>query len=356
MPLKYFSNNLQVYVLLYILVDIDHYLHSLISTNKQFINFKKCIIMTNYQESVRKMASATELFLLNNNLITVLLPDFQKYFTSIQSLNEQLAATGVKQEAEKKSDASIKRSKRIALVAECMDVARRTIAFAMNANNETVHKQLNYSESDLIKSSDTKFVGICQVIHDIVKAYVEKLAPYGITAEVLATLQTNINTYNSSIAKERVDITDGGASTQLISSLIKSLVSTFGKIDVLVEMVKVSHPEFYNEYQKVRKVIDTGSSSLTVKGLVTDVLNGSPIKGATLTFVRNEDSSKSKMGSVSQEPFIKMSADKGGFNIKSLPEGMYTVTVSKIGYADQYVTIAVAHGELTELRVELAKA
>ena len=48
-------------------------------------------------------------------------------------------------------------------------------------------------------------------------------------------------------------------------------------------------------------------------------------------------------------------ADKGGFNIKSLPEGVYKVTIKKNGYQEQVVTVAVTDGELGDLNIELSK-
>lgn len=53
---------------------------------------------------------------------------------------------------------------------------------------------------------------------------------------------------------------------------------------------------------------------------------------------------------------VKKTAEKGGFNIKSLATGTYQVTSKKVGYADQVVTISVNDGEMTELKISLEKA
>ena len=62
-----------------------------------------------------------------------------------------------------------------------------------------------------------------------------------------------------------------------------------------------------------------------------------------------------KSAKAATESVIKKTAEKGGFNIKSLPLGMYTVTITKVGYADQVATVAVADGELTDLNIQLSK-
>ncbi len=57
----------------------------------------------------------------------------------------------------------------------------------------------------------------------------------------------------------------------------------------------------------------------------------------------------------SAEPIVKKTADKGGFMVKSLAEGDYTVTISKSGYKEQTVTISITDGEMCELNIELTK-
>ena len=97
-----------------------------------------------------------------------------------------------------------------------------------------------------------------------------------------------------------------------------------------------------------------GKGSLAVKGSVIDTESGEPIKGASISFMLSSNGSASKMAKAA-DPIIKKSANKGGFNIKSLPSGMYTVTIKKNGYADQIVTIAVSDGEITEMKIQLSK-
>lgn len=52
---------------------------------------------------------------------------------------------------------------------------------------------------------------------------------------------------------------------------------------------------------------------------------------------------------------VKKTADKGGFNIKTLPAGKYNVTCRKAGYAEQSAEIAVSDGELSVLNLQLSK-
>ena len=77
--------------------------------------------------------------------------------------------------------------------------------------------------------------------------------------------------------------------------------------------------------------------SVTLKGVVTDMTENS-ISGVLLTFLEVDESNTL----VSSEPVItKSTADKGGFVVKTLDEGRYRVTATKVGYkaAEQIISI-----------------
>jgi len=100
---------------------------------------------------------------------------------------------------------------------------------------------------------------------------------------------------------------------------------------------------------------------LTLKGFITDAATGEPLKGATLSFCPEcveptQKAAANGMSAVKEEIVLtKRTAEKGGFNIKSLPEGVYKVTIKRNGYQEQVVTIAVTDGETGDLNVELSK-
>ena len=213
--------------------------------------------MTNKQESYEKMSVATASYLLANATITAGLPSFSNYFTVIQTTNGQIVVLATQQETDTSGNTKNKKQLRTTLISQAIDVDRRTVAFATNVNNNVLLSQVNYTESDLKKSSDTKLVGICQVIRDSANANVAALATYGITAAILTTLQTSITNFNNAIPKVRVGNTDSSEATQQLKVAFETLAINWNKIDTLVEMVRTSQPAFYDEYQNVRKVIDT---------------------------------------------------------------------------------------------------
>jgi hypothetical protein len=87
----------------------------------------------------------------------------------------------------------------------------------------------------------------------------------------------------------------------------------------------------------------------------TEINSGEPISKATFTFAPSNGLLKSAATN-GKDNIVKKTAAKGKFNIKSMPEGTYTVTITKPGYKDQVVTVSVVSGELAKLDVVLEKA
>ena len=214
--------------------------------------------------------------------------------------------------------------------------------------------ETKYTESDLKRTADTGLRDAAQGIYDRAQANLTALAPYGISAATQTSLQNAITAFVTSIPKPRLGIADKKQTTTQLANLFKQADATLDNIDTLIEIVRLTQPNFYKGYKAARKIVETGVGSLALKGLVTDAKTGDPVKGASLTFVLDGNGTKAKSAKA-LEPIIKKSADKGGFNIKSLPAGMYTVTISKNGYADKTETIAISDGEQTDLKIQLSK-
>ncbi len=318
--------------------------------------------MTNYQESCLNMAMVSSAYLAANSTITANLPNFSTYFTPIQSGITSIQSIREQQEFDKTGITVNKSQLKATLISQAIDVARRVIAYSTNVNNAVLLAETSYTESDLKKSPDTVLKDRCQVIYDRANTNVTALATYGVTAAILTSLSTAITNFNTAIPKPRLGIADKKQATDQLEVLFYTLNLNFSKIDILVEMVKVSQVNFYNEYKTTRKIIETGTSFLALKGTATELQSGEPVQNATFTF---QPASAGQLKAMStsgngngngKDPIVKKTATKGSFNIKSMPEGTYTVTITKPGYKDQIATVSVVNGEMSDLIVQLEKA
>ena len=120
-------------------------------------------------------------------------------------------------------------------------------------------------------------------------------------------------------------------------------MKTVGKIDLVVETLRFSNPPLYASYTDNRR-IDTHSGSLTVKVKVIDQLTGTGVENVKVSFMLD--------GVLKLE---KTTAAGGGLSIKSLGEGNYTVTFSKIGYATQTLNVSITSDALNTIDVMMVK-
>jgi hypothetical protein len=276
-------------------------------------------------------------------------------YTTVQTTIAQILAAKVQQEADKSGDTKTKKLLRTSLITQTIDVGRRVVAYATYVNNNALLALVNYTESDLKRSSDSNLVSICQVVRDNANTNVAALATYGVTAAIITTLQTTITSFNATIPKGRVDTTDSGEATQLLATLFKTLATTWDKIDILVEMVRISQPNFYNEYVKVSKVIETGSGSLALKIKAINSETGEPEANVTLTFTPVNGQLKSA-ASNGKKPIVKKTAKGGGAHEKNMPDGTYAYTAKKTGRKETNGTVDIVNGEMTVLEIKMEKS
>jgi hypothetical protein len=108
------------------------------------------------------------------------------------------------------------------------------------------------------------------------------------------------------------------------------------------------------DYWKARNLRKPIGSKLVLKGKVFDSATNQPLPGAVVT-ISQLVNSKSLTSGPELAKIVKVKSAGGGFQLKSLPNGSYIVTVSYFGYADQQVTAYVNNGVLTLVQLPLSK-
>jgi hypothetical protein len=75
-------------------------------------------------------------------------------------------------------------------------------------------------------------------------------------------------------------------------------------------------------------------------------MNRKPIPGADIIF---------RLQGETQIVLQKETAEKGGFKVPSLDEGIYDVTIAKVGYKNHVQTLVIDWNQLCELNVALSR-
>jgi hypothetical protein len=310
--------------------------------------------MTTNQENSYEMQITLRDFLVINKSTTDLLPNFGVLFpqytgnlSHIGSIKEKKSASvaGISEKKEKiKAD----------LIQKAFNIANKTMVFAKMVENPVLANEVKCTESILSHIKDGKLIDMANLIYSRANANLELLKEYGVTADGLKELKSAISLMETTIPSIRIERNEGVALTRQLKALFAANEAILEKIDLLVQLVRYSHPEFYTGYKSNRKLPSKKSTTLSLTAKVTSATNGEPLKGArvVLTPVAKPGVATTTK---STKPVEKKTAEKGMLRVKNLPEGVYSITIEKTGYATITLTVSITDGEMTTLHVKMEK-
>lgn len=311
--------------------------------------------MTIRQESKNSMYLAVNDYLTANIPIVTPLPNFMVHLTKFQGSLTAINTWAEQQLFDKSGISANKKQFRETLVSLSSDTSRRLTAYAKGANNLVLLKETKFTDSDLNRAPDTILRDYAQGIYDRAQENLTALEPYGVKAATQTALQNAIDEFATSIPKPRLGITDKKQSTAQLANHFDAADEALDNMDTIIEMVKVSDANFYVGYKAVRKIIETGKSSLALKAIVIDAQTGEPLANVTLTITPENGQHKSA-SQTARQSIVRKTAKGGGLNEKSLEDGMYTVIATKPGYKDKASTVNIVKGEMAILEIELERA
>ena len=310
--------------------------------------------MNNKQESRFNMYLATVNFCDQDADGTAILPNFSMNLTSLKDVCQEIHLRVGEQAVGAKGVTMAKNDSREKVVMLAADTARKIMAMAKLNRNQVLLQEVNFAESDLRRMADTTLADTGSMIHGRAQDNIMWLVEFQITELTQQSFKAVIDELKSMLGTPRVEIVNQVQTTAKLAELFALGDGILADMDAVVEIIRLSLPTYYLGYQHARKVIETGTRKLAVKGLVTDAQSGEPVPGVIVSFWLNGNMS---MAAATNQPadLVKKTALKGGFNIATLAPGTYRAKVQKAGYTEQTVTVYVNEGELTVVGVAMGK-
>jgi hypothetical protein len=309
--------------------------------------------MTTVQERKLNMYLAAEDFLNLNGGITKDLPNYEGNFTAFRSTIARIMLIAEMQKDTTTGAAKEKKRLRENLINLASDHSRSITAFAKFTNNELLLDKVKFSNSELMKMTGVELKNYAQIIYNKGEDNIGLLAMYGITPETQKELNDAIVAFDASLAKPRVGINEKAKATNELGLIFVSADSILDNIDTAISIIRRKEVNFFKAYTSNRKLVETASGMLALKASAKELTTGEPVSGAIFTF--NHDNTN-QPGSNGNGEITKKTSRKGSFHIKNMEPGTYRVSVNKPGYKGKEVTVSVAYGERSDLRVELEKA
>lgn len=114
------------------------------------------------------------------------------------------------------------------------------------------------TESGLYALRDTELVSTATVILKAAQANVAALAPFNVTSEEIADLESKINAFNSSIGGSEGGVASRKSANKSVREYLKKLMADLDEIDTMMNLVQRDEPDFCDEYFAARQVKATG--------------------------------------------------------------------------------------------------
>jgi len=289
-------------------------------------------------------------FLLQNVETTKGLPNFEANFLRLQETIGSIQSIAEIQKSDISGFAKEKQRLRDDLVNIVLENSYKLNAYASFMGDIKLQSASKMTRSKLTATPDTGVRDYAQIIYEMAETRIDNLPEYGITKESQAKMNDCISRYNASLAGPRVAKTENVQATKHLNSLFEQADMLMDAISIAIGIIRVSQPLFYKGFETVKRVIIKGGSAFSLKGKAVDARDGTTLLGVRFVFTKKKDSLAADENPAG---ITRRTRGKGTFVIKSIPEGTYTVEVSKPGYKDKIVTVVVAADELTDLKVEM---
>lgn len=293
------------------------------------------------QESKLNMFRATQKHCNDNPTIVATIPAFQTAAGTLNTTIASIIATAQQEDLITKGITIDKAEAKKTLCQLAADIAAPIVAYAAATKNNKLLKEVNFTHSDLIRTKDDQLAPRCQNIYNAAKANETALKDYGITAATADTLLTTINNYQAKVPDPR----NAAAQKATVRANLKSLIKEADQIlklqmDKTVLGFKTSNPDFVKTYKANRIIIDPGQSATTLKGVILNSMDKSPVSGATIIVVETGNKASTN--------------EKGSYEIKPIAAGSYTLNISAAKYKDNtQKEVTVKQGQITNLTIAL---
>ncbi len=301
--------------------------------------------MTSLQEKKLKMYLVLRVLLRSEPAILAKLPNGEEYLNALDAVIQSIMSiTQLKNEGTgsiKNQQNQLSAQFKVRLLEE----AAKLKPYANYKDNKPLIAFCTQSDSKLSKMKEIDMIVYAKSLYGYINESLTELAKYQLTPDTQASLLDVISNFEATNPQLS---TEKGKYKNLSGDLnvdYKQADALIAKLDDEVELIHNSDTEMYRLYWVKRKV-EYRSSSNQLTGRVLDSETGAGIPNASLSFALGDNNS---------DPLLKQTADKGGFQLKTITPGIYTVTVTKLGYASQTLSITITGDEPYSLEVKLAK-
>ena len=161
------------------------------------------------------------------------------------------------------------------------EIASAVHASAVAGGNTELAAKLDYARTELTRDADKTILNRAEEIHEAATTVLASLADYGVTQAKLNAFSKKIEAFRKAHPAPRQRVNSSSAATVQLSQLFPQLTELLrNRVDRLLVQFRESAPEFYNEYQSARTVVNPATGSAAAGKAVVTKLPADAAKAA----------------------------------------------------------------------------
>lgn len=234
---------------------------------------------------------------------------------------------------------------RLAQILYLISGIERTYAF--DSENHLIYDAVKKSISALMRMGDTTLLTYTDNVKKFALENFKELQAYGLTQEMIDELEACQKDFVDKMTKTREAITEKANATSEIKLNVKKLRKVIvGKLDNAMLAYFKTDSVFYNEYLKIRAVVDPATHHLDLYGYGKDEETRLALQNIKVEIFK-----------VGQElaSIVKLTTATGYFRFKSLEPGEYIVRFSLKDYDTLEKELELYPGQSKRLDIFLRK-
>jgi len=217
--------------------------------------------MTQSEENKSNMYNATEVVLKNNDSIIAEVPALGEVHTDLQALIEQIAAKNSELVGATEGKTSVKGKAINELISTILPITSAVKAYAARNNLLELRAKADYTESAFKHLTHAELPVKVKSIKDAAQGVLASLANYGMTQAKLDLVDLKLEALKNATGNKDVSFTDRSATRVALTKLFEKTDALLNEeADMIVEVLKESQPDFYNQYFAARVIKDLGGS------------------------------------------------------------------------------------------------
>lgn len=228
------------------------------------------------------------------------------------------------------------------LINKAFVIAAACCSYAAATSKPELFSKCNLTKSDFIHYKEAELIGVCTNIFTDANANVAALAPYGVTAAILTSFQTNITAFSGVTRNPVTAIAKRTTATAEIARLLPEIIQLVEtRLDKDMVALSLTQPAFYDTYSNVRYLNLSPTTTMSLTTTVLEKDTNVPIANVNIEIVG--------------EGITRVSSDRGYNTVLNLVSGPHTISATHPNYVTQNVPFTIVSGETTELVIILER-